>query len=221
MFGLKKRKRNDLKTQMELQAALKSLEQLVVNCVREESVKDSVARVENRLKKQEGILEETLELLDGCQTGLEKLHGEQQTEKQQTEEQEEGLLELVMMYGEYMENLYRLMPVGGGIDPEWQEQWTLMRTALDRAMMECGVEMIRTDRRQDNQQDSQPAVPLQPADPSKIVVVKTERTSDPQCHNCVAETVIPGWIYQGRVVKKARVVIYKYEEDEKNGDNRN
>ncbi len=195
MFGFKK-KDSSLPGNEEILSAISRLE----SDINENSASVLAERLEVRQRKQENMLEETLELLDGCGENLEALKETQETIMLQKEQEKQSLLDVIMLYGEYMEQLRQNISKSSGSSSQWDRQWDIMEISLKRMREKAGISMIMDDK--------------EPADPERVQVVKQEWTSDPEKHNYVYETVVPGWIYSGKVIQKAKVIVYKYGEEQ-------
>lgn len=177
--------------------------QKLENLIKNESVKDNIAQIETRQKKQENMLEESLDLLDECQESMRGLKEVEEERQKQAEESEKKLLQLIMTYGESMNRISSDISGNEQLDPGWKQQMELTQMMLKRAMEEVGISMISDEGL--------------PADPARVQVVDQELCSEREKHNCVKSTVIPGWIYGGRILKKAKVSVYKYQEELEDG----
>lgn len=195
MFGFKKRDQSHQDSEKIL-AAISRLEQ----SVSETSASILAERLEVRQRKQENMLEEALELLDGCGENLETLNESQKSLVHQKEQEKQNLLEVIMLYGEYMEQLRQNMSKSEVSNSGWDRQWEVMEISLRRIREKAGVSMIMDDG--------------EPADPERVQVVKQERTMDQEKHNYVHKTVVPGWLYKGIIIQKAKVIVYKYGEEQ-------
>ncbi|MDR1548939.1 MAG: nucleotide exchange factor GrpE [Hungatella sp.] len=162
-----------------------------------DSFSDRMELMESRQKKQENMLEEALELLDCCTETLSERNKKEETQWRQAGQRENDLLELIMTYGEYMENLRFYMKDQSFFGEEWDSQWKMMELSLKRTEEKCGIARIQDEG--------------EPADPSRVEIIKKKTCPDVENHNHVGEIIIPGWIYKGTVIKKAKAVIWQYE----------
>lgn len=194
MFGLKKQKKEETISKQEFAQAYGNLERLL----KENSMADVLHQLETRLKRQENMVEELLEQQDEQQEELQKIRGYLEEKRLEDLKQEQNLLAVIMQYEEYMvQNRACLEQIAQG--ETWQKQWDLLERSLKNCLEAGRLEKIQGEH--------------QPVDLNRMEVLQVELVSDPQKENRVKQTVIPGWIYKGNVVQKAKVVAYRYKEE--------
>jgi len=165
-----------------------------------DSLADRMELMESRQKKQGNMLEEALELLDCCTEIFSERNKKEEMQWRQAGQQENNLLELIMTYGEYMENLRSYMKEQPFFGEEWNSQWKLMEISLKRTEEKCGIARIQDEG--------------ELADPSRVEIIKKKTCPGMEKHNYVEKIIIPGWIYKGTVIKKAKAVVWQYEEEQ-------
>lgn len=200
MFGIGNRQRKDN------EKLLISLERLE-KTVKEVSAKEEAEKISGRQKKQENMLEEILGLVDEYGAGLSKLAESREKERNQSEKQEEKLLDLIMLYEEYLRNIQAFGSKNDKWQQDMQENWSILHLSVKRLREQCGLIEIADDGTE--------------ALPERDEVVEQRAVSEKSLHNHVAETIISGWIYKGRIIRKAKVIIYKFMEENNGCDCRN
>ncbi len=110
------------------------------------------------------------------------------------EENEKRLLRLIEAYEQQFWGLKRF---AAGKDEIWSEQVSLMEKNLEQHQKLCGIQLI---------EDTEGKV-----DYGLHEVIKAEITSDPALDKQIASIYSRGYLYKGKVMKKAQVAAYRVE----------
>ncbi|MDD2960328.1 MAG: nucleotide exchange factor GrpE [Lachnospiraceae bacterium] len=173
---------------------------------------EQMQQMEKRLRKQEAMLEDLLDQLEEVQNQFKELKEDRSAEQEKMQylqeneklkqtlqnsqnenrEQEKKLLEIIAAYDEY---LRRIGADRSDRTEESDRQWDLVFQVLDQHL-EAG-QLKRIDGKG------------QMVDFETMMVLQAVETDYPDKKNRVKETVIPGWIYKGNVLQKAKVIAYR------------
>lgn len=135
--------------------------------------------------------------LEDCLEMLEEQQEEEKQDRKQVKEFEEeraGLLKLIEVYQEQMWNMRRY---AAEHDPAWMPQLELSSEAVKRKEDLCGVVRIEeTGGRVDYELHE---------------VIEVRETAQEEQAHTVAQVCQPGYIYRGKVRRKAKVIACRFE----------
>lgn len=213
MFGFTRKTEFEDKIIKELNSIKNTVNEWKNTRNEKENLQEEFHQQELRQKKQQNMLEELLELADEttesvekCNDMLEKIH------RNHTDtDQEQKLIDIIMMYDEYLTQSQTLLAsqkvqtendvtqTENSASEHVLNQQELVQKSLDRYLMAGQLGRIYGDD--------------QPVQLDQMQVIQIEKTQDETLDNIVKQTVVPGWIYKGNVTKKAKVIVWKYRED--------
>lgn len=190
MFFTKKDKQVYQNSLQEILTAIKSQE----NDVNElrltvDRLQKEIGQAGRNVKEHNMVLEDTLEAVETHQ------QSERHSEKaiRQLEEENEQMRQLLMAY---QEHFWRMGNLAGQQDGIWAEQFRIAAESIN--LQAAGLSVI---------DDVEVKV-----DYDVHEVLEARITAEPMQHQKVASVYSPGFRYRGKVLKKAKVAAYKYEQ---------
>lgn len=206
LFGGRKKKNEEL---------LKYLEKALSD--NRKGVEDVEKRLEENLKKLETRQEEDNKLLRRQSGSLEDILEELQRQGEETEnvtgqlremkKREEMLVELYCLLSGQKEMILQQLLAEGVLDAEtragWQKQSELMERESEQLERQCTFQRIGTCGEK--------------ADYQCHEILSVYDTRQEKQNGTVAQVFSTGYCYQGRILKKAQVAVYRYVETENAG----
>lgn len=186
------------KLQEQLNSLTQSLEQLHLALadtrVATEEVNQAVKKSNSDIGKHDMALEDMLEILGG------KLESERfMSDRIRELEQSEGKLLLLMV--DYEEQLFLIdgyaknIKNASGTDDAWVNQLDSVREKLLQHMSDCGIFIIAEAHQRVNYECHE--------------VIQVVDTDEAALSRVISEVYSPGFIYKGKVLKRAKVAAYR------------
>lgn len=126
---------------------------------------------------------------------LEERQEEELSNRRRTQEQREEEEQFLGLFAAYQEQFWQLRSFLDGSGAAWSRQAELMEQELAKSRRYCGIEEISQIGETVDYQIHE--------------VIEVIDTADMAQDRTVAQVFSPGYLYQGRVRKKARVAVYR------------
>jgi molecular chaperone GrpE (heat shock protein) len=151
-----------------------------------EAVQNQLESLDKQISKHDMAIEN---LLDEMQEAQEN----DDSARAAAEEQRRNQENLLALIASYQEQFWQIRRFFGEKDEAWSEQLALMEQTLENARIHCGITAI-----------DQVGAPVDYALHEVI-----DLTDSDTCDKTVAEIYSPGYLYQGKVMKKAKIAAYR------------
>lgn len=188
-FSKKQRQKDENRNQMQfIQEQLKSIEtgqrewQLLFE--------ESMHRLEARQKKCELAAENVQELIES--------HEEAFLSKEKIVSKEKLLAGCILNYEEALYQMARIIRQSGAAAPEWTKQLDILIKQQHNKIGELDLSIIGSSNA--------------PVDFRLHEIVGIKETVHLENKDLICEVIVPGLIYQGEVLKKAKIIAYKLQE---------
>lgn len=135
--------------------------------------------------------------LEDCLDALEEQQEEQRQSRKQIRKLEAEQEKLLKLLAVYQEQLWGMKRYAGQNAPEWLSQLELVEKTAESSRLSCGVAWIDAAE--------------VPVDYELHDVIEARTVSEEAMDKRVAEIYSPGLIFQGNVIRKARVAAYRLE----------
>lgn len=140
------------------------------------------------ISRHDMAIENLLDVLEECQE-------EEHSNRKQAQEQKEEKEQFLALFAAYQEQFWQIRSFLDSSGAAWSRQAELMEQELAKSRRYCGIEEI-----------SQTGETVDYQIHEVIEVIDTE---DAAQDRTVARVFSPGYLYQGKVRKKARVAVYR------------
>ncbi|MCI6996115.1 MAG: nucleotide exchange factor GrpE [Oliverpabstia sp.] len=161
----------------------------------------SLHKVE-QMQQQMNDFEKTLKRHDMSLEDLLDEWSERQSDESQIRDQMRSLREteekFLKLFEVYQEELWAMHRLASTMGNDWQRQMQLMSQNVKAQMCLCGISPVEES-----------GIPV---DYALHEVVEVVETTDIQKNKTIAEVYRPGYVYRGRVKKKAQVKAFRYIE---------
>ncbi|MFA9466248.1 MAG: hypothetical protein ACERKN_18430 [Velocimicrobium sp.] len=151
---------------------------------------ENMQKMLQKQRKNDSVMESVFETIEE--------HADAFTLYETTKSNEKMLTGYIMEYDETLFQMGRMMKQAGAEMAEWAQQIEDMRKQVSNRMKT--MDLIRID-------DSNV-----PVDFKVHEIVSVERTIQFELQGMVHDIIVPGWIYKGEVLKKAKIIAYKLQE---------
>ncbi|MGB8454093.1 MAG: nucleotide exchange factor GrpE [Anaerocolumna sp.] len=155
-------------------------------------------KFQKRINKQNAMLEELIEMAE--ENKEDKLNLEKALDNEN--KQKNGLLNLILQYQEYLDLINSHLTVDSNYGEaenfnQWKAQLDLVYSELDHNMSLNGIEKISDIKVKVNTELHQ--------------IIETTETDHPYTNETVSKILVPGCIYHGTVIRKAKIIAYIYK----------
>lgn len=151
-------------------------------------IRKEVQSIGKEVSKHNMTLEDTLD-------GLEQQSEEEKENREQLFQLKKEQEQLLLLIGAYEEQIWNMKNFVGEYEETLGSQLELMQRALKGYQLPCGISMITE--------------PEEKVDYQLHEVIEVIDTEEDERDQMVARIYSPGYLYKGRVVKKAKVAVYK------------
>lgn len=163
-------------------------EEVNANSAKNEALVQNVGRFQTELHKHDMSIEDLMEVWEERSSG----EKEARNHMQEYAQSEKKLLDL---FEAYQEQFFQMKRFAGEKDEAWKEQLALMEEKLEQCRRECGISII-----------SGCGIPVN-YELHEIIEVKD--TDDLSKDNLISDIYRCGYIYKGRILKKAQAAAYR------------
>lgn len=153
-----------------------------------QEVGKEVQSIGKEVSKHNMTLEDTLD-------GLEQQSEEEKESREQLFRLKKEQEQLLLLIGAYEEQIWNMKNFAGEYEEAFGNQLELMQRVLKSYRLPCGISMITE--------------PEGKVDYQLHEVIEVIDTAEDERDQTVARIYSPGYLYKGRVVKKAKVAVYK------------
>lgn len=129
---------------------------------------------------------------------LEENSSDEKERKERFREYEQNECRLLELFEMYQEQFWNLKRFAEKKDDAWSSQMALMEENLKRSLKLCGIHLIQECGTE--------------ADYDLYEIIQTIDTEDPRQEGKIAEIYRCGYLYKGKVKKKAQAAAYKRKE---------
>lgn len=186
-FGMKEKEK-----EQKLQRIMDQL-QLHEKLIREQTLvhQEEYKQLLHRQRKSEALLESLLEEIE--------YQKEEFIQKESIKSNEKALAGYILRYEEGLHQFHRILTMAGGEADEWAVQLHTIRAQIGCSMTEGVISIIiDTD------------VPI---DFTLHEIIGVSPTKQADKNGIICEVITPGISYLGEVLKKAKVIAYKYTKE--------
>lgn len=172
-----------------LEEKMKSLEDSIASENRQfADLTEKISRLQTTVQKHDMAMEDLLE-------EWEERRSDEKEVKERSREQEQNEHRLLALFEAYQEQFWSLRRFANTKDEAWSAQMDLMEQNLDHCRRLCGIDMI----------DKCGEI----VDCDLHEVIQTTETKDADKDRRIATVYGCGYLYKGKVKKKARVAVYR------------
>ena len=196
MFFLKKRQQNEKNESQSTEVILKEyLQQISATQEQKNSyIEKSLEEMKNSQLEMQKFLRKRMETLDDFLDELQEAK-ETEEEKEKTEnaaaDREKQLCQLIGVYSEQLYTLEEILSEKEG----WKEQFSMMKQKRNPL---CGLAQIQETGNVGESFDYR-----------LHEIIETKETDQESREGMIAKVYVPGLMYQGKIIKKAQVCVYK------------
>ena len=148
----------------------------------------------NTIKKHDLAIENLLD-------ELEEQQGDNQEKKKKEQEQKLEREKFLNLFEAYQDQFWQIKEFPGNRNETWQQQLSLMEQELKKSQIYCGITSI-------DQVD-------ETVDFDLHEVIEVIDTHDENRDRKIARIYSPGFVYCGKVRKKAKAAVYRFAPDNK------
>ena len=178
-----------------MEEKLKNLEDGIAAGNRQsEELTEKIGRLQTTVQKHDMAMEDLLE-------EWEEKRSDEKEVKERFRELEQNESRLLALFETYQEQFWSLKRFADTKDQAWSDQIALMEQSLDRCRRLCGIDVI--DRCGEM------------VDYDLHEVIQITETKDAEQDRRVADIYGCGYLYRGKVKKKAKVAVYQMTGQEK------
>lgn len=152
---------------------------------------EMMQKILQKQKKQDSVIEGIYETIEE--------HTDAFSEYKEKKSKEDKLLAFIMEYDEGMYQMRKMLQVAKVEETGWESSVEQIRKQLKAKVLEVGLVCMDETGERVNYQLQE--------------LVGVVPTNQQELHGIIQEIIVPGWIYQGELLKKAKVMAYKYEGD--------